>query len=187
MKRAANRQRRRRSAIAGAFVAHTKDMRESYAWRHLPDNARRLLDRLEIEHMRHAGAENGRLICTYADLAEHGIRRASVPLAIRQCVELGFLRISGQGQRSISSFRAPSLYVLTYLGGCGDSPVPTNDWLRIKSDTDAAAALLRAAALRNLGTQPRKRTSKAPSEIQKAGRENATATDAFSRLHEATI
>jgi hypothetical protein len=42
---------RKRSAIAGAFVAHSLEMRSSPAWMALPDNARRVLDRLELEHM----------------------------------------------------------------------------------------------------------------------------------------
>ena len=33
-------------------------MRESPAWHHLPDKARRILERLELEHMRHGGDSN---------------------------------------------------------------------------------------------------------------------------------
>lgn len=53
--------------IAGQFIPHRVEMLESPAWRALSFVARRILDRLEIEHAGHGGAENGRLICTYDD------------------------------------------------------------------------------------------------------------------------
>jgi hypothetical protein len=48
-------------------------MRSSPAWLALPDNARRVLDRLELEHMQHGGAENGVLVVTFDDFERHGI------------------------------------------------------------------------------------------------------------------
>ncbi|MDB5596251.1 MAG: hypothetical protein JWM36_3212 [Hyphomicrobiales bacterium] len=123
---------------------HRREMRESVAWWALPNDARRVLDRLEIEHMRHGGSENGSLICTYSDFAKTGIRRASVALAIRQCVALGFLKIAKQGARSRAEFRAPSLYLLTYVNGGGKSPPPTDEWRRLASEEAAALALVQA-------------------------------------------
>ena len=138
----------------GAFVFHTLDMRRSPAWR--PDNARRVLDRLEVEHMEHAGSENGALVCTYSDMAACGIRRASVSLAIRQCVELGFLKVT-VGRRAIAQHRAPSLYRLTYVVGRKTGSLkqdePTHEWRRIKTDDDARAALAKADCDRNFETQ----------------------------------
>src|SRR3954447_23862008 len=102
----------RKGSIQGNFVAHRREMRESAAWRNLPDNARRILDRLEVEHMRHGGAENGALPCTYSDFVAAGVRRASVSLAIRQCVALGFLVVTHRGGRSNAEYRNPSRYRL---------------------------------------------------------------------------
>jgi hypothetical protein len=119
--------RRKRSTIAGQFVAHSKEMRVSAAWKALPDNARRVLERIELEHMDHGGAENGELPCTYNDFFDAGNRRASVARAIRQAVALGFLEITRQGGRSVSGFRSPSRYRLTYLNGCGKSPPRTDE------------------------------------------------------------
>src|SRR5215207_11211757 len=110
-----SRTRRKNNQISGQFVAHSRELRESAAWRALPDNARRVLDRLELEHMRHGGAENGSLPCTYADFERAGIRRASVALAIRQCVVLGYVQVTTQGYRGAQGFRQPSLYRLTYI------------------------------------------------------------------------
>lgn len=140
--------RRGRNAIAESFIAHTKEMRESWPWRLLPDNARRVLDRLEVEHMRNGGAENGKLVCTYSQFEEWGLRRQSIALAIRQAVALRFLEIPRKGFRTSAEFRAPSLYRLTYvhssdaklLGG------PTHDWRRFKHERDAREALERAAS-----------------------------------------
>ncbi|MBS7702668.1 hypothetical protein [Chelatococcus asaccharovorans] len=173
--------RRRKNAIGSAFIAHKKEMRESFAWRYLPDNARRILDRLELEHLRHGGADNGFLKCTYSDFEEAGIRRASVALAIRQCVELGFAEITGQGQRSVSSFRAPSLYRLTYLNGWGRSMPPTDDWQRVTSDESAVAALTRASAARNFATQPVRSAVGCGVEIQNSGRANVPTQGALAR------
>ena len=75
-----SRTRRKNNQISGQFVAHSRELRELAAWRALPDNARRILDRLEVEHMRHGGAENGALPCTYfvaAGAARPGFTRHS--------------------------------------------------------------------------------------------------------------
>jgi hypothetical protein len=158
--------RRKNNVIAGQFVAHPREMRESPAWMALPDKARRVLDRLELEHMRHGGAENGSLPCTYSDFVKHGIRRASVALAIRQSVALGFLEITFRGGRAVSDYRTPSRYRLTYLNGRHTSAIRTDDWKRIATREDAEATLHRAAEERNHGTQATRRTAK----LIKAGR-----------------
>ena len=152
---------RRGVSIVGAFIAHPLEMRRSHAWRLLPDDARRVLFRLEEEHMVHGGACNGSLVCTYRDFAADGIRRASIALAIRQCVALGFLEITRVGLRSISDVRVPSLYRVTYLPGRDKSPDPTHDWRSFGSQDDARAALLKASSSRSPQTQPKRR------EIQK--------------------
>jgi hypothetical protein len=51
--------------IAGQFVAYTREMIESPAYRALSLQGRKILRRLEIEHMAHGGAENGRLPSRY--------------------------------------------------------------------------------------------------------------------------
>jgi hypothetical protein len=161
----------KRARLTDNFIIHTREMRESPAWRALPANARLILDRLELELMRHGGFENGNLAVPYSDFVETGLRRNSIAPAIRQLSELGFIRVS-QGKRSISHYRACSLYRLTHVlsrkTGEKHNLEPTNEWRRIKSDEDAAAALKRAAEVRSHGTQ-------AVSKKQKAGGENVTA------------
>lgn len=165
---------RRNTIIGGAFIAHTLDMRRSPAWRALPDNARRVLDRLEVEHMQHAGTNNGQLVCTYNDFAKAGLRRASIPLAIRQATELGFLRITYLGGRAVADVRQPTRYRLTYPPGTSrlvrgsdvrEEISPTNDWKFILTDEDAAAALARALTYRDYRTQPRRLKNKIPDAV----------------------
>jgi hypothetical protein len=161
-----SRTRRKNNSIVGQFVAHSREMRESPAWAAVPDNARRVLDRLELEHMRHGGAENGSLPCTYSDFVAHGVRRASVSLALRQCEALGFLEITHRGGRSISEYRDPSRYRLTYLNGRGQSAIKTDEWKRIETDEDAKAALKRAAEEKNRSTQAcRAKNAKTPDAL----------------------
>jgi hypothetical protein len=138
--------RRKVNSILKNFIAHSREFRESPAWRALPDNARRVLDRLELEHMRHAGSENGKLPCTYSDFVKAGVRRASVALALRQCVALGFVEITKRGGRSLSNVRRPSLYRLTYVFGRSAAGMPTDDWKRIKTIEEARLALQLATA-----------------------------------------
>lgn len=136
----------RGNGLGQAFIAHTVEMRRSIAWRFLPDNARRLIDRIELEHMEHGGSENGRLVITYDDFERAGLRRKSVPLAIRQAVALGFLEVTMQGGRAAGKARAPSTYRLTYIVGTKRSAQRTDDWKRIKAPEEAARRLRLADA-----------------------------------------
>jgi hypothetical protein len=140
---------RRRNRIGEQFIAHRLTMRESIAWNALPDNARRVLDRLEREHMHHGSAENGSLQCLYDDFEKVGIRRQSIALAIRQCVALGFLEITKQGVPAISAYRAGTLYRITYLHGCGKSPAPTDEWAKVQSLAEAEERLRDAGSIKS--------------------------------------
>ena len=176
---------KRKLSHEGPFILHTLEMRQSPAWVCLPDNARRVLDRLEVEHACHGGAENGKLVCTYSDFAKAGIRRASIALAVRQCVALGFLEVRVQGARSISNERWPSRYRLTYVLGVKGSPDPTHDWRRFETVEGAHAAAAMALSGRNLSTQVRSKFKKPDAKTSlepdaktlpdwgMAGRENA--------------
>ncbi|MFO1143168.1 MAG: hypothetical protein U1E59_12370 [Amaricoccus sp.] len=116
------------STIAGQFIAHRVAMLESDAWACLTFTARRALDRLEIEHAHHGGKENGNLVCTYRDFEHFGIRRPSIPSAIRLLVAAGLLEITHQGRGGNSDFRDPSRYRLTYLPTLKHKP--TDEWER---------------------------------------------------------
>jgi hypothetical protein len=80
---------RKKSAIAGAFIAHPRQLLESPSMRVLSLAERRALDRIELEHMAHGGAENGRLPVTYVDFKKWGVRPDSIAGAIRALEALG--------------------------------------------------------------------------------------------------
>jgi hypothetical protein len=54
-----------RKTIDGPFVPHRLALLESYAWRALSREAHLALHRIEIEHLRHGGKENGALVVPY--------------------------------------------------------------------------------------------------------------------------
>lgn len=137
---------RKRLQIEGQFVAHRREMRESHAWLALPWNARRVLDRLELEHMAHGGQENGNLVCTYEQLKAAGLRGPSIALAINECEALGFIEVTQRGAPSLSKYRKPSTYRITYLHGREKSAAATDDWQKIKTAEQAAQALETARA-----------------------------------------
>ena len=142
------------AAAHEGFVIHSKKMRESEAWKALGTVDWRVLQRLELEHMEHGGAENGKLIVTYGQFQSIGIRRQSISLALRRLAHLGFLRVTREGYRTEKGQHVPSTYFLTYL--YNKSPkfngAPTHDWQLIKSADDASAALEAAAAATTLGS-----------------------------------
>lgn len=125
------------NTIVGQFVPRRLDMLESAAWAGLSLAARKVLDRLEIEHMRHGGADNGHLPCTYDDFARFGIRRKSVADALDELVGLGFIEVTHQGRGGNAVYRHPSRYRLTYLHT--KKAAATDEW---KNRTPGAKAPL---------------------------------------------
>jgi hypothetical protein len=136
--RSAGRLRRARHAkIEGPFVPHLAEMIASPAWRALSLGGRRILDRLEIEHVNHGGVENGRLPVTFDDFARAGVRRQSVRDGLREVEALGFVEIVERGSAGNAGYRRPHVFRLTYLPTA--SAPPTHDWRRIKTETEAKA------------------------------------------------
>jgi hypothetical protein len=133
---------KRRNSIDGQFAAHTIEMIKSPAWSVLSLSARRVLDRIEIEHADHGGNDNGRLPVTFDDFECYGIHRHSIRAAIQETVALGFAEITERGRAGNAEFRSPHKFRLTYFR-VGRAP-PTNEWQRIKS-VEEAQALARAA------------------------------------------
>ena len=125
---------RQKKKIEGQFAPRTIEMLWSSAMRVLSLSGRRILERLECENAAHAGTENGRLPCTYADFMRFGIDRHAVAPGIREVVALGFVEITEKGRAGNREFRSPSLYRLTF---CHTDHEPTNEWKRIKTAEEA--------------------------------------------------
>ena len=118
---------------SGPFVPHTRTMLESPAWRALSINARRLLDRIELEHLAHGGLENGALPVTHTDFIAYGLSRRMVTPAIQEAERLGFIRYKRGGR--YGGERKPSTFRLTYLGAANSKA--TNEWEKL-TETEIA-------------------------------------------------
>jgi len=135
---------KRRHKIAGQFGYRLIEMLESPAHRVLSLSARRLLDRIEIEHAHHGGQHNGRLPVTFNQFVEYGIERHAIAPAMRECVALGFLVITEEGRAGNREFARPNLFRLTFRHTALEQP--TEDWRKIETIEDAEAIAQRARA-----------------------------------------
>jgi hypothetical protein len=102
------------------FVKHRRALLESDAWRDLDRRDRHtdriMIRRLELEHLRHGGRDNGRLQVSKTQFQAMGARRADIPAAKRRLEEHGLIRVDRGGRRS------PDLYHLTYMPVGNDAP-----------------------------------------------------------------
>jgi hypothetical protein len=113
----------------------TKDLLGSDAFRSLSVTAYRVLFRIVIEHMNHAGLENGRLKVTYLDFEAYGCRLMSIKKAIDELVAAGLIEIGRRGRRCHGQDHgAPTEYRLTWLpvGTVADFQPATNRWKAAK-------------------------------------------------------
>jgi hypothetical protein len=109
------------------WVWLTRELIESEAWRSLSRAARLVIDRVILEHMAHAGTENGNLIVTYDDFEKFGIRRGTLKDAISQAAERGLIVVTEKGRASSGPHRWPSKYALGWLP-MKDGSAACNRW-----------------------------------------------------------
>jgi hypothetical protein len=151
--------RRRRNSITGQFTWRLIAMLESPALRVLSLSARRVLDRLEIEHAHHGGHDNGRLPVTFGQFQEFGIDRHAIAPAIRECVALGFVEVTERGRAGNADFRKPNHFRLTYRHletGSGHKYDPTDEWRRIGTIADAESIARSARSASSQQTRKQK-------------------------------
>jgi hypothetical protein len=142
--------------IDGNYVPHTRELLEAPAWRVLSLSGHRVLDRIEIEHLRHGGKDNGELPVTFNNFEDNGMDRHAIAPAIRECVALGLLRITRQGSAGNAEHRRPNHFLLTYLPAKGRGKA-SNEWRRLKTvdEADAVAQAARVAVLRPRQKRPK--------------------------------
>ncbi len=98
----------------------------------LSPTAIRVMHRLEIEHMHHGGAENGRLIVTHEQFIEWGISQNMVAPAIRELVALGFVEVTEKGCGGNERQRRANRFRLTYVN-TKNREQPTHEWRKIET------------------------------------------------------
>jgi hypothetical protein len=125
--------------IDGQYVPHLRELIESPAWRVLSLSARRVLDRIEIEYLRHGGKDNGRLPVTFENFMAYGIDRHAIAPAMRELDDLGIAKITQHGRAGNAEFRRPNHFRLTYLSGPGEAAA-THEWRGFTTAEAAKAA-----------------------------------------------
>jgi hypothetical protein len=143
----------RRKKIGGqsgqrAWLA--REALESPAYRALSLSGHRILARIQLEQLYHAGKENGRLPVTFQDFEHYGVHRHAIAPAIREVAALGFIRMTQQGRAGNAEFRSPNKFALTHLPTEGGRVAATDDWRQIKTidDAEAIAEAARKASAR---------------------------------------
>lgn len=117
------------------FVPHRLEMLLSPAWQAMPIPLGRIVERLEIEHLRHGGQENGYLCVGYNQFVEHGVSRKAIRPALDLGVELGLIRVIVPEDHR-GDLRAPNLYELCFEPAKGRHN-PTDEWKRVTREKAA--------------------------------------------------
>lgn len=119
------------------FVPHRLEMLLHPTWQLAPIPLRRMLERLEVEHLRHGGFRNGELFVSFNQFVAASISRRKIT-AIQDLGEaLGLMRVV-RSEDASGDLRAPNAYRLTYLPAKG-AQTPTDEW---KTIPEARAAAL---------------------------------------------
>ncbi len=114
------------------FAWQNIELLTSAAWRARSINTARLIDALLVDHMNHAGTENGNLMSTYDQLVALGASRSCLTDAIAEAEFLGLVKVD-PGGRWVNS-NQPSRYRLTWLYCLPDETLATNDWKRVTKE-----------------------------------------------------
>jgi hypothetical protein len=134
--------RKRANEIGGGgFAPHRLDMLKSPAWSALSPYSLRIHSRLELEHLSHAGKENGNLLCTYQDFRKCGLCKATIAKGLRELEALGFLQIV-RGFSGVANECEANRYRLTHLPAYGDRP--SDEWRNIETLDEAKAIAKKA-------------------------------------------
>lgn len=114
------------------WVAHRLEMLVHPTWQHAPIPLRRMLERLEIEHLRHGGFKNGELFVSFNQFVAASISRRKITATQDLGEALGLMRVI-RSQEATGDLRAPNAYRLTYLPAKG-ARTPTDEWKSVSPD-----------------------------------------------------
>jgi hypothetical protein len=140
----------RKRKIQGVFIGRPRILVDSPVMVVMTWAALRALNRIESEHLRRGGAENGKLVVTYEDFVAAGIHPDSIAPAIRELEALGVIAVTRRGYRN-GGTRLPNLYRLTYVNAWDADDTGTHEYQRFQTVETAREA--RAAARRKAPPQ----------------------------------
>ena len=115
----------------GGWMAISRDLLESPAWRSLSTNCRKLVDRIVIEHIGHNRLKNGELIVTHPQFRDYGLTGDLVADAIDEAEFKGLIR--AERGRAGNGTAHPTLYRLTFDGDW-QGAAASNEWARVTDD-----------------------------------------------------
>jgi hypothetical protein len=143
--------------------------------------------RLEVEHMKHGGAENGRLQVTFNQFVEWGVERNRIAPAIRELVALGIVEITERGCAGNERYRRANRFRLTYVNSKSREQ-PTHEWRKIRTIQEANQLAIEARAEKDSRAADKgRRGARALAEKQNPVRTMRTDTVGTMRTHEADL
>lgn len=118
--------------IGEPFLWKTLELISSDAWRFRSMHCARLLDFLEVEHLRHGGVENGSLVAPYSQLETHigrrFINKAIAEAEARKLIEVKRGGLKGRAMTDLNRFRLTYCWTKIQVNGLWDWNLPTDDW-----------------------------------------------------------
>jgi hypothetical protein len=127
--------RKKAHKVDGPWQKEPLSLIDSNAYRALNFPALKILNALKVDHLRHGGSQNGRLLAPHAQLRRLGISARHVRPAIDLLIAVGIVRRTSEGSRQ-GGREGSATYALTWLPTFDGEP-PTNDFLGV-SGPDAA-------------------------------------------------
>lgn len=124
--------KKRRYLQDGFFIPHRLEMLLSPAWSLAPQPLRKIIERLEIEHLRHGGYENGNLYVNYLQFVAAGISKKTIRPAITLGQQLGLIQCILDDNPK-ADIRGANRYRLTFVPAKGKRE-PTDDWKKITAE-----------------------------------------------------
>ena len=116
--------------VGQQFIMQPRSLRESPSWRFLSWQARKALDRLELEHLAHGGQKNGQLGVSYAQFIAAGVSDNCIPRALVELFAAGLVERTSKGGKAVGDYRPTSTYRITYLMSGG---YITHEWFDLKT------------------------------------------------------
>lgn len=113
------------------FIGEPMSLLESPGYRALNFPALKILGFLKLEHVRHGGTENGRLMAPYRQLEALGISARKIKPALVMLEAFGIIALTSNGSRMGGRPNAAT-YALTWLPTC-DGLMPTETYKNVSA------------------------------------------------------